>query len=128
MKSLEKFAGVSPKDITDSIPVLKTTFDTALTSYRTSTHPKIRMLDNFMLFCLASFILQVLYGVIMGKDPFNSMLAGAFCSLGQFALCASLRVNLVGNEDFADYSNKKAVFEFILASLLLYLACLCLIG
>jgi len=34
MKTIEKFIGVSPQDITDSIPILKDTFNKSVSSYR----------------------------------------------------------------------------------------------
>ena len=87
MKTAERLTGVSLKDITGSIPVVKEAFEKAIRSYYDKTHPKLRMLDNFMVFCLVLTIFQIVYGVVMGRDPFNSMLAGVFCGMGQFALC-----------------------------------------
>ncbi len=40
---------------------------------------------------------------------------------------ASLRVQL-SDPSFKDFSNKKAIGEFIIGSFLLYLSCLCLVG
>ncbi len=85
------------------------------------------MLDQFILFTICTFIVQIAYSVLIGKDPFNSLLAGLFASLGQFALLSSLRVQM-SDVVFEGYSNKKAFVEYIAASLLLFLACLCLIG
>ncbi len=107
------------------------------------------MLDSLIVLCLVTFVVQIAYAnaLVFSRDPFNSYLAGIFCSLGQFALAgkkkppllsnlssnvsvidiASLRVQL-SDATFEDYSNKKAVAEFIVGSFLLYLSCLCLIG
>lgn len=95
------------------------------------------MLDSFIIFALSTLVIQIGYGAVVGRDPFNSLLAGSFCSLGMFALCgkptlspntvASFRVQL-SDAEFKDYSNKAALAEFIGGSLLLFLACLCLIG
>ena len=140
------------------------------------------MLDALIIFSLVSFIVQLVYAnvIVRSRDPFNSYLAGVFCSLGQFALAgkynytfystpfkgkwyiilpfysmvrggkndsgcehhppcgytivitflyclACLRVQL-SDSAFQDYSNKKAIAEFILGSFLLYLCCLCLVG
>ncbi len=55
MKAIEKVTGVSVKDISNSIPVLKEAYDKAVQSYFERTHPKLKMLDSFMIFCLACF-------------------------------------------------------------------------
>merc|ERR1712166_1539144 len=97
-------------------------------NYNEKTHPKLRALDNSIMLCIASFVLQIVYFIVIGtKEPFNALLAGCFCSLGQFALSASLRIQL-SDSQFDDYSNKWSVIEFLVASFMLYLSCFCLIN
>ena len=56
--------------------------------YQLNTHPKLKMLDSLIVFSLVSLVIQMIYAnlVVFSRDPFNSYLAGIFCSLGQFAL------------------------------------------
>ena len=69
-------------------------FESASKTYLNQTHPKLRLLDNLILVCLATFFIQIIYGVLFNRDPFYSFIAGVFCSLGLFAMTASLRVQL----------------------------------
>jgi hypothetical protein len=52
----------------------------------------MQLLDNLIMLSVVTFIIQVVYGVLFNRDPFNSFIAGVFCSLGTFAMAASLRV------------------------------------
>jgi hypothetical protein len=59
-----------------------------------------------------------------GDDSYTTLnVRGIVISLS----VACLRVQL-SDAVFNNYSNKKAIGEFIIGSLLLYLSCLCLIG
>ena len=127
MKQLEKIVGVSMNDLQVAIPAITEGYQRLTKDYFEKTHPKLKMLDALIIFSLLTFVSQLAYSFVVGKDPFNALLAGLYCSLGQFALSASLRVQL-SDTTFVDYSNKKAVAEFIVGSFLLYLSCLCLIG
>eukprot|EP00347_Sterkiella_histriomuscorum_P016894 403351441 len=127
MKQIEKLVGVNFSEVQQTIPALKEATTRILKEYRENTHPKLKMLDGLIALSLITFVIQLFYVQLAGKDPFNSLLASLFCSLGQFALAASLRVQL-SDETFIDFSNKKAIGEFILGSFLLYLSCLCLVG
>jgi hypothetical protein len=64
----------------------------AKTRYFQETPLKMQLLDNLILLSVVTFIIQVAYGVLFNRDPFNSFIAGVFCSLGTFAMAASLRV------------------------------------
>ena len=46
------------------------------------------MLDGLIIFSLLTLVAQIVYAQILvrDRDPFNSFLAGVFCSIGQFAL------------------------------------------
>ena len=51
------------------------------------THPKLRILDSLIVVSLSTFVIQIVYMFVEGtKDPLNAVMAGCFCSLGQFAL------------------------------------------
>lgn len=68
------------------------------------THPKLRLLDNLIMLSVATFVLQMVYGVFFNRDPFYSFIAGVFCSLGVFAMTASLRVQLTDPKSFSQYA------------------------
>jgi hypothetical protein len=95
--------------------------------YFSETHPKLRMLDNLIVLSAATFILQVGYGVLINRDPFNSFIAGVFCSMGSFGLSVSLRVQLTDME-FIHVARTKLMFEFCVGMLLLFFSCLLLMG
>ena len=93
-----------------------------------TTHPKLRLLDNLIILCLATFFLQVVYGVFFNRDPFYSFIAGVYCSLGLFAMTASLRVQLTSLEQFSYYATKRLFFEYVIGSLLVFFSSLILMG
>jgi hypothetical protein len=74
--------GVNTNDIKGAMPALKELYTRIRKDYKEKTHPKLKILDSLIVFCLVTFVIQVVYGRIAGKDPFNSLLAGAYCSLG----------------------------------------------
>ena len=82
MKTLEKFLGINANDLKGAIPALKEVYTRLSRQYIDTTHPKLKMLDHLMIFCVITFVMQIAYAVVVGKDPFNSLLAGLFCSLG----------------------------------------------
>ena len=64
--------------------------------------------------CLAVFAVQACYGLVLGmRDPFNSFIAGVFCSLGMFGLTMGLRIQL-STSDFKDVACKQLVFEYVI--------------
>ena len=99
----------------------------AKTRYFKETPVKLQLLDNLILLSLATFFIQVVYGALFNRDPFNSFIAGTFCSLGTFAMTTSLRVQL-SQSGFESHSPKKMVFEYIVGQLLVFFACLILMG
>lgn len=90
MKTVEKIVGVNYNDLKVVIPALKEASLRLFKEYRDTTHPKLRMLDSLIILSIATFFIQLVYTQVAGKDPFNSLLAGLFCSLGQFALSGNL--------------------------------------
>jgi hypothetical protein len=140
MKSINNYINTAISDAKTVFPALKQATSKLSIQYAESTHPKLRILDNLIMICLLSFVLQIVYMIVGGtKEPLNALLAGCFCSLGQFALAgkflvnnfyillASLRIQL-SDSQYENYSNKKSIIEFLIASFLLYLSCFCLIN
>ena len=96
--------------------------------YVASAHPKLRMLDNLIMLSIVTFLLQVIYGVLISRDPFYSFIAGVFCSLGLFAMSASLRVQLTDPQSFEKYTSKRLIFEYIIGTLLVFFSSFLLMG
>ena len=89
MKSVEKVIGVSVNDFKLAIPALTEAATRLTKGYFERTHPKLKILDQLIIFSLLTFFIQLFYSFVVGQDPFNSLLAGLFCSLGQFALAGN---------------------------------------
>ena len=95
MKALEKVIGVNLHDVKTALFSTKGVYTRLMRDYLDKTHPKLRILDQLIIFCVLTFVIQVGYSVLVGKDPFNSLLAGAFCSLGQFALAGKVILAII---------------------------------
>ena len=95
MKTVQKYFEESIQDAKTVVPALKEAAKKLQIRYEETTHPKLRILDNLIFLSIVVFVLQIVYCFAIGtKEPFNAMLAGVFCSLGQFALATSLRIQL----------------------------------
>jgi hypothetical protein len=93
MQEIEKIVGIKVEDFKLLVPNLKAGFSHAVTKYHSATTNKMKMVDSLVFLSLALFVIQVTYGIVLGRrDPFNSFIAGTFCSLGIFAMTMSLRI------------------------------------
>lgn len=54
--------------------------------YTQHTPPKIKLIDGFLAYVLATGVLQFIYCALVGTFPFNSFLAGFVCTVGVFVL------------------------------------------
>ena len=81
-------------DLQTLIPAVSEASKRLIDEYKQTTHPKLKMLDTLIVLSLVTFVIQIFYAQVAGKDPFNSLLAGVFCSLGQFALSGKIRLYL----------------------------------
>ena len=88
MKQIEKLVGVNVQDFQTLVPSLQSAYKRMMKEYQQQTHPKLKMLDGLIVFSIVTCIVQIIYAqlIVFNKDPFNSYLAGVFCSIGQFAL------------------------------------------
>lgn len=128
MQMIEKTLGISVDDVKQLVPTVASAFASAKSQYLMKTHPKLRMLDNLILVCLATFVIQIVYGMLFNRDPFYSFIAGVFCSLGLFAMTASLRIQLTNPDMFESYATKRLIFEYVIGSLLVFFSSLLLMG
>ncbi len=106
MQAIEKIVGIKVEDFTELVPNIKQGYQHASKKYHSETSNKLKMVDSLVLLSLSVFVVQIFYGVVLKKrDPFNSFIAGTFCSLGIFAMTMSLRIQLSNlKESFAEYS------------------------
>lgn len=86
MKVVEKVVGVNFSEVSVALGSVNGVYRNLVKDYFERTHPKLKILDQLIIFCLLTLVIQLAYAFVVGQDPFNSLLAGAFCSLGQFAL------------------------------------------
>lgn len=54
--------------------------------YAQHTPTKIKLIDGFLAYVLATGVLQFIYCALVGTFPFNSFLAGFVCTVGVFVL------------------------------------------
>ena len=104
---------------------MKAAFDRSRVEYLDTTHPKLRMLDNLIILSLATFVIQVVYGITFNRDPFNTFIAGVFSSLGLFGLSVSLRIQL-SDSTFDGKPRSKLIFEYIIGCLCLFFSAMLL--
>lgn len=111
------------KDLSTLPPQLINASQIALAKYRQETRPRVKLIDNFSLFALFVFAVQMGYGICFSREPFDSFIAGVFCSLGIFAMTVGLRIQLTSESDtFAGSSKKQYVFEYILGCMIMFFA------
>lgn len=120
--------GVKADDFKSLGPNLVKAFDSMYVMYHTETASKLKLVDNMVVLCLTVFLVQLTYGVLYIRDPFNSFIAGTFTSLGVFGLTMGLRIQLSMKEDFSAYSIKQLVFEYMLGVLMMLFAGFLLMG
>ena len=115
------------EDFTSFMPNLKQAYSITAAKYDSSTPHKLKMVDSLIVLSGFTFLLQVAYGVLVCRDPFNSFIAGVFCSMGIFAMTMSLRIQLSGQTDFEMHTSKM-IFEYIIGCLLMFFAAFLLMG
>ena len=125
MQQISKLIGFNLRDIKSLPAALLEASTFALQKYQQETKPRVKLIDNFCIFALFVFAVQLSYGVVFSREPFDSFIAGVFCSLGLFAMTIALRIQLT-TDAFAGSSKKQCVFEYILGCLTMFFAALLL--
>lgn len=121
--------GLEVKDFKQLVPNMRAAFSHGIKKYNIETPAKLKLVDNMVMLCLLMFAVQLVYGLVFVRDPFNSFIAGTFCSMGMFALTMGLRIQLSTHaESFGDYSMKQLVFEYMIGSLIMFFASFLLMG
>ncbi|KAL6744969.1 DAD/Ost2, partial [Haematococcus lacustris] len=92
------------------------------TSEYKKTPMRVKIVDAFLVYALATAAIQFAYVLLVGTFPFNGFLAGFLSSLGFFALTVCLRLQVdPANKDFAHVSPERAFADYVLAKLVLHL-------
>lgn len=83
---------------------------------------RVKVLDAFLVYALATAGIQLAYMLLVGSFPFNAFLAGFLSCIGFFALTVCLRMQVdPANKEFAGISPERAFADYVLANLVLHL-------
>ncbi|KAK4686986.1 oligosaccharyltransferase complex subunit epsilon, partial [Tremellales sp. Uapishka_1] len=121
---------------------LKSSFNTLVSNYTSSTSPRIKLIDSFLLFLILSGVFQFAYRILVTAFPFNAFLGGCVmtgssregkaypknhnsfsATVGQFVLLAGLRSQIAPGRDgeFKQVTQERAFADFCAASVVLHL-------
>ncbi|KAJ3734476.1 DAD/Ost2 [Lentinula guzmanii] len=97
-------------------------FSALFNAYTQNTTSRLKFIDAFLVFLMASGILQFVYCILVTNFPFNAFLAGFASTVGQFVLTASLRqqVNPENKLEFKEVSHERAFADFVFGSIILH--------
>ncbi|KAJ3743431.1 DAD/Ost2 [Lentinula detonsa] len=97
-------------------------FSALFKAYTQNTSSRLKFIDAFLVFLMASGILQFVYCILVTNFPFNAFLAGFASTVGQFVLTASLRqqVNPENKLEFKEVSHERAFADFVFGSIILH--------
>ncbi|KAE9029533.1 hypothetical protein PF011_g1019 [Phytophthora fragariae] len=89
--------------------------------YDKTTPKKIKLIDGFLAYVLATGVLQFIYCLLVGNFPFNSFLAGFVCTVGVFVLAVSLRMQINPENSFGDRTEQRAFADYLFCNIILFL-------
>jgi hypothetical protein len=73
-----------------------------LAKYQKTTPKKIKLIDGFLAYVLATGITQFIYCALVGTFPFNSFLSGFVCTVGVFVLAGTLWISSPSGFEWQD--------------------------
>lgn len=83
---------------------------------------RVKIIDGFLVYALATAAVQFGYMMLVGTFPFNAFLAGFFSCVGFFSLTVCLRMQVDPvNKEFSGISPERAFADYVLANLVLHL-------
>lgn len=86
------------------------------------TPARVKIIDAFLMYAIATMVIQFGYMLLVGSFPFNAFLAGFFSCVGFFALTVCLRMQAdPTNKDFSGISPERAFADYVLANIVLHL-------
>eukprot|EP00270_Netrium_digitus_P015235 TRINITY_DN530_c0_g1_i1.p1 TRINITY_DN530_c0_g1~~TRINITY_DN530_c0_g1_i1.p1 ORF type:complete len:114 (+),score=30.20 TRINITY_DN530_c0_g1_i1:239-580(+) len=93
------------------------------------TPTKLKAIDLFIAYAVATALIQCLYMSLVGTFPFNAFLAGLFASIGTAVLSVCLRMQAnKENKEFKDLPNERAFADYALCCLVLFLVAINFMG
>ncbi|KAG9411877.1 Dolichyl-diphosphooligosaccharide-protein glycosyltransferase subunit dad1 [Aphanomyces cochlioides] len=102
------------------------------TQYSKNTPRKVKLIDGFLVYVLATGILQFVYCVLVGTFPFNSFLSGFLSTVGVFVLTVSLRMQIdpSNQQAFAasPRSPQRAFADYLFCNCILFLVVMNFMG
>ncbi|XP_075245235.1 dolichyl-diphosphooligosaccharide--protein glycosyltransferase subunit DAD1-like isoform X2 [Convolutriloba macropyga] len=99
------------------------------TEYDRSTSTKLKLVDCFLGYIMATGIIQFIYQLIVGSFPFNSFLAGFISTVATFILTVSLRIQInPENKKQFEVTPERAFADYVFAQVILHLVVMNFIG
>ncbi|KAJ1927985.1 Dolichyl-diphosphooligosaccharide-protein glycosyltransferase subunit dad1 [Tieghemiomyces parasiticus] len=91
------------------------------TSYWANTTQELKIIDAYLVYIMATGILQFVYCLAVSSFPYNAFLAGFGCSVATFVFVASLRIRVnPKNTEFSNLSPQRAFAEFLVCQMVLH--------
>ncbi|XP_074564276.1 dolichyl-diphosphooligosaccharide--protein glycosyltransferase subunit DAD1 [Curcuma longa] len=101
----------------------------SLRSAYAATPTKLKIIDLYVVYAIATAVIQVAYMGIVGSFPFNSFLAGVLSCIGTAVLAVCLRIQVnKENKEFKDLPPERAFADFVLCNLALHLVVMNFLG
>ena len=112
------------------VDTTKAICSTVWNTYSLETPKRLKIIDAYLLYVMVTGAMQLLYAMIVGSFPFNSVLSGFISCVGSFVLGVGLRLQV--NEEntwvFNGVTNERAFADFIFAHIILHLVVINFIG
>ncbi|KAL5215398.1 hypothetical protein ABZP36_006799 [Zizania latifolia] len=94
-----------------------------------ATPTNLKIIDLYVVFAVATALIQVVYMGIVGSFPFNSFLSGILSCIGTAVLAVCLRIQVnKDNKEFKDLPPERAFADFVLCNLVLHLVIMNFLG
>uniref|UniRef100_A0A0D9W4D8 Dolichyl-diphosphooligosaccharide--protein glycosyltransferase subunit DAD1 n=1 Tax=Leersia perrieri TaxID=77586 RepID=A0A0D9W4D8_9ORYZ len=94
-----------------------------------ATPTNLKIIDLYVVFAVATALIQVVYMGIVGSFPFNSFLSGVLSCIGTAVLAVCLRIQVnKDNKEFKDLTPERAFADFVLCNLVLHLVIMNFLG
>lgn len=103
-------------------------------AYSAKVPKHLQAIDAFLVYVLATGIVQFCYMSLVGTFPFNSFLAGFLSCVGVFVLTVALRMQVDernrrdARNRWGDLSRSRAYADWLFCNLVLHLAVLNFLG
>ncbi|KAJ1257591.1 hypothetical protein BS78_10G008200 [Paspalum vaginatum] len=101
----------------------------SLSNAYAATPTNLKIIDLYVVFAVATALVQVAYMGLVGSFPFNSFLSGVLSCIGTAVLAVCLRIQVnKDNKEFKDLPPERAFADFVLCNLVLHLVIMNFLG